>query len=68
MAGRGGHPVLLGRRAFAAIAALGLDGGGLRAFLAARAADVLRLPVDDEGVRQDVDTPDDYTRFIPGAR
>jgi molybdenum cofactor cytidylyltransferase len=60
--GRGGHPPLL--------AAACLDmiinyqaGGGLRGFLGSLGSAVKAVAVDDEAVRLDADTPDDYAKL-----
>lgn len=55
--GRPGHPVLLGRRAFALIEGLTGDEGLGR--ILRGLAGVVRLPTDDEGVVLDVDRPED---------
>lgn len=54
--GRGGHPILLSRRAFAAVAALGPD-APLRDLL--RTLVRLDLPVDDPGCLRDLNEPGD---------
>jgi CTP:molybdopterin cytidylyltransferase MocA len=56
-AGRGGHPPLVGRALFAALAACTDAPGGARDVLAR--ADVVAVAVDDAGVVRDVDTPAD---------
>jgi molybdenum cofactor cytidylyltransferase len=57
--GRGGHPVLVSLELREEL--LTLDArGGLRALLAARAAEVRRVVVDCPFVARDVDTWDDY--------
>ncbi|MEZ4402871.1 MAG: NTP transferase domain-containing protein [Kofleriaceae bacterium] len=53
---RGGHPPLVGRRWFAALAAAEAHPDGARGVLRGRLAAV---PVDDPGVVRDVDTPAD---------
>jgi CTP:molybdopterin cytidylyltransferase MocA len=58
---KGGHPVRLPRRLFAAVTALDPE-EGLRALFAARPAEVERLAVGDGAVLVDVDTPEDYAR------
>jgi CTP:molybdopterin cytidylyltransferase MocA len=56
-AGRGGHPTFFGRALWAELAAA-VDGeGGARAVLGRVPARVTRVPVGDEGVVLDVDTP-----------
>lgn len=58
-AGRGGHPVLIGREFFADLLRLD-ETGGLRGFLAQHAAQVRRVAVDSPYIRRDLDTWDDY--------
>jgi len=61
-AGQGGHPVWFGRVFFAALRDPGLgDRGGARALLADPR--VIRVNVDDPGVRYDIDTPSDYDKM-----
>jgi molybdenum cofactor cytidylyltransferase len=63
VAGRHGHPVLFSRRVFDDLR--GADPSiGAKAVVLAHAADVLDLAVEDEGACQDIDTPEDYARFI----
>lgn len=65
--GKGGHPLYLPRARFAEV--LSLDPArGLKALLDARAAEVLRLAVDDPGVLHDVDTPADLRGLSGRAR
>ena len=59
--GRGGHPLRLARAHFAEVMTLD-PSRGLKALLEAHAAEVTRLPVGDEAVLVDVDTPADYAR------
>ena len=56
--GKDGHPVIFGRAHFAALASLAADKGG-RDIIQQNPQSVLRLAVDDAGVRFDIDTPDD---------
>jgi CTP:molybdopterin cytidylyltransferase MocA len=58
---RGGHPLRVPRRLFAALMALE-PSRGLKALLDAHSGEVERLAVVDRGVLLDVDTPDDYAR------
>jgi CTP:molybdopterin cytidylyltransferase MocA len=58
---RGGHPLRIPRRWFAAVMALD-PARGLKALLEAHVAEVERLAVADRAVLVDVDTPDDYAR------
>ena len=57
---RGGHPVLVDLSFKAELLNLS-ESGGLRAFLAARASEVKRVPVDSPFVARDMDTWDDYS-------
>lgn len=61
-AGRRGNPVILSRRLFPGIMALRGDVGA-RSILAAQGEGVLLVPVDDPGVRFDVDSPEAYERL-----
>lgn len=54
---RGGHPPLITRSLFAALASSGDIDGGARTVLAA--ADMLDVPVNDPGCVRDIDTPED---------
>ena len=56
-----GHPVLISRSLFAAFSGAG-DGGGGR-ILRALGDALARVPVDDDGVLADVDTPADLARL-----
>jgi molybdenum cofactor cytidylyltransferase len=58
--GRHGHPVIFGRAVFDALRRADPEIGA-RAVV--RAHSVLDVEVDDPGVLQDVDTPDDYERL-----
>lgn len=60
--GRQGHPVLLGARYFTAVGAEAVGDTGARRFLAANPALVQRIPCDDTGSPEDIDTPGD----LPG--
>lgn len=55
--GRRGNPVLLGRRFFAEMAELSGDAGARR-LIEAHADSVIRVPMPDDGVLVDVDTPE----------
>lgn len=63
--GRRGHPVLFAAHVWAELLATP-DELGARAVVHADAARVLEVPVDDAGVRVDVDTPDDLLRLTSG--
>ena len=58
-AGRRGHPVAIGRAYRDALLALTGDRGA-RSVLAKNAASVVEIPVEDEGIFVDVDTPASY--------
>jgi CTP:molybdopterin cytidylyltransferase MocA len=64
--GEPGHPTLFARPLFAELAAPGLPHGA-RTVIEAHTADTLDIEVDDPGVTQDVDTPEDLARY-GGAR
>ncbi|SNQ46373.1 putative MobA-like protein [Frankia canadensis] len=57
--GQPGHPVLLRRPAWAAVAALARGDVGARAWLRAHPGEVGQIPCDDLGTPADVDTPAD---------
>lgn len=59
--GRRGNPVLWPKRHFAALRALAGDVGG-RALLARHRGEVVPVPIAEDGVLRDVDTPDDLPR------
>lgn len=59
--GRRGNPVLLSRALFPRVAMLSGDEGARK--LLREASGVVELPLDDEGVLADVDTPADLARF-----
>lgn len=61
--GTAGHPTLFAASLFDEL----LEGDvpeGARSVIAAHAADVLDVAVDDPGVVADIDTPDDYRRHV----
>ncbi len=60
-----GNPVVLGRVAMAEAASLSGDRGA-RGLLAANAARVRLVAVDDPGVVQDIDTPEDLAAALTG--
>jgi molybdenum cofactor cytidylyltransferase len=61
---RRGHPVLIGRPQWQDV--LGLrEGETLRNFLRRKADQIDYVVVDDPGVIQDLDTPEDYERGAP---
>lgn len=61
--GQRGHPTLIQRRLGAHILRWRGD-GGLRALLAQYETESLELPVEDEAVLWDLDTPRDYSRML----
>jgi molybdenum cofactor cytidylyltransferase len=62
-AGKRGHPLLISTQHRDEILNCH-DQLGLRALLAAHPQDVFELPVNDAGVLEDVDIPDDYQRVL----
>jgi CTP:molybdopterin cytidylyltransferase MocA len=62
---RHGHPVLFDRELFGALRAAD-PARGARAVIAAHLEAVLDVPVADEGAYQDIDTPEDFERFVAG--
>ena len=61
--GRRGHPTLIQSRLKTRILE-GSHRGGLRAFLKHHEAESLEVPVADEAVLLDLDTPEDYKRML----
>lgn len=59
--GRHGHPVIFAREVFRALWTAPVDEGA-RAVVRSLGEAVHDEPVDDPGVRADIDTPDDYER------
>jgi molybdenum cofactor cytidylyltransferase len=57
-----GNPVLLDRALFAEAAALSGD-SGFRAIFGTHADGILKVPVNDQGVLTDLDTPHDIERY-----
>jgi len=64
--GRHGHPVLFARSVFDELRRAD-PSVGAKAVVRAHAADACDVPVEDEGACRDIDTPEDYARFIGGA-
>jgi molybdenum cofactor cytidylyltransferase len=62
IAERHGHPVVFDRRVFESLRSAPADQGA-KAVVRAYAAEVLDVPVSDEGCLVDVDTPADYERI-----
>lgn len=61
--GQKGHPVYFGRPFFDSILHLPLEDGA-RVVIRENPVDVIYLPVEDEGILKDIDTPADYQREI----
>jgi molybdenum cofactor cytidylyltransferase len=61
--GRAAHPIVLPARNFRELAQN--DIANLRTYIRAREAFRLRLPVEDAGVSEDLNTPEDYARWKP---
>ena len=64
--GRRGHPVIFPRVHFDALRKLDGDAGA-RSLIAGEGAALRGLPVDDPGVLQDIDAPDDLDRLKRGG-
>lgn len=62
--GAGGHPVLLPRAVFPLCLAAARDRSTLRDVLRTNADRVVRLPVEDAAVINDIDTPSDYESLL----
>lgn len=62
-AGKRGHPLLISTQHRDEILKYH-DQRGLRALLSAHPQDVFELPVNDSGVLEDIDIPDDYQRVL----
>ena len=61
--GRHGHPVIFGRALFAELR--GADPAqGAKPVVRAHAAEMIEVPIDDEGAFTDIDTREDYERII----
>ena len=63
---RRGHPILIDREVWSDILALP-EGKTLRDYLRVQAKDIEYLGVNDPGVIQDLDTPEDYDRVRKGS-
>ncbi len=63
--GRRGHPVIFSRRLFGELLAAPLEEGA-KTVVRAHAADTLEIDTDDEGITCDIDTPEEYRRFVGG--
>jgi molybdenum cofactor cytidylyltransferase len=60
--GRGGHPTFFPRTLFSALMSLP-DEAGARGLFERHPEAVLRIDVEDPGVRHDIDTPADYAKI-----
>ncbi len=65
--GRRGNPVLFDRRLFDELRQAGGDQGG-RFLFARHAQETIRLELDDPGILQDIDRPEDYQRLLEDLR
>jgi molybdenum cofactor cytidylyltransferase len=63
--GKRGHPVLLSSRLFPELLSTPLDQGA-NAVVRAHREETLEMETGDEGVIIDIDTPDEYRRYIGG--
>lgn len=61
--GRHGHPVIFGRALFEELHAAD-PAQGAKPVVRAHAADMIEVPVHDEGAFTDIDTPEDYARIV----
>lgn len=61
--GRHGHPVIFGRRLFAELQRAD-PAHGAKPIVHAHAAEMIEVPIDDEGAFVDIDTPEEYARFL----
>lgn len=61
--GRHGHPVIFGRELFGELERAD-PALGAKPVVRAHAGDMIEVPIDDEGAFTDIDTREDYERFI----
>ena len=61
--GRHGHPVIFGRELFGELQRAD-PSQGAKSVVRAHAADMIEVAIDDEGAFTDIDTREDYERFI----
>ena len=61
--GRHGHPVIFGRDLFGELQCAD-PAHGAQPVVRAHAADMIEVPIDDEGAFTDIDTREEYERFI----
>jgi molybdenum cofactor cytidylyltransferase len=64
--GKRGHPVLFDRALFDELLSTRLEEGA-RSLIRAHASEVAEVEVDDPGVLIDVDTPEEYERYVREA-
>ena len=62
-AGRHGHPVIFGRALFGELQRAD-PAQGAKTVVRAHAADMIEVPIDDEGAFTDIDTREDYEKYI----
>jgi molybdenum cofactor cytidylyltransferase len=62
---RRGHPWILGRTLWAEVSQMPSD-STLRDFLNLHSNIIQYLPVESESILQDIDTPEDYAKYLPG--
>ena len=67
MGDRHGHPVIFDRAVFDALRRAD-PAVGAKAVFQGRANEVLNVPVEDEGAFVDLDTPEDYQRWVGAVR
>jgi molybdenum cofactor cytidylyltransferase len=65
--GRHGHPVIFGRALFEELYTAD-PSQGAKPVVRAHAADMIEVPIHDEGAFTDIDTPEDYERYIGAWR
>ena len=65
--GKRGHPVLFASQVYGEILAAPLDQGA-KVVVRNDPSRVRELPLDDPGILADIDTPEDYRRFVSGAK
>ena len=61
--GRHGHPVIFGRTLFAELERAD-PARGAKPVVRGHAAEMIEVPIQDEGAFTDIDTPEDYERLI----
>jgi molybdenum cofactor cytidylyltransferase len=62
---RRGHPVIFSRLLFAELLATPIDQGA-KVVVHAHRNETLEIDTDDEGVTVDIDTPEEYRRYVKG--